>query len=221
MKRLLLVLAIIALVGTLSLGLSYEELPLDLDNETSHTITVYISYSDWEQPSGEISQIPPYSEHTVHAIRDPGAGGFFCGGSNERALNQIYYIWAEDEYYYPVYKVSFSYSKLKEQGFKIVFPSTIVFSTKPIPMANLVITASNNQVNISWKQDNYRHKGFYIDRALDVNFTIDPISYHVLANGSSYVDYAVKPNTTYWYRVVTYNDTEGITYGESVRVTTG
>jgi hypothetical protein len=84
---------------------------------------------------------------------------------------------------------------------------SITTAPPPAPLNLTAFVADTNQVSLSWN-NNYRDvAGFKVDRALDNGGS--PGTWAQVAtvggNNSTYTDTGLAPNTTYWYRIRTYN----------------
>lgn len=82
------------------------------------------------------------------------------------------------------------------------------------------------QVDLSWEDNEDDEEGYHIERALDVEFTLEVIDYYVSADAFNYSDTNTEANTTYYYRVYTLNKDSDYIDSESpasnvVSLTTG
>ncbi|MDI6788407.1 MAG: fibronectin type III domain-containing protein, partial [Planctomycetota bacterium] len=82
-------------------------------------------------------------------------------------------------------------------------PATV--STPPLPPANLSANPfSPSRIDLAWQDKSNTETGFEIQRSSSDSFS-SPVSFTVIANTISYSDTALTENTTYYYRVASYN----------------
>lgn len=80
-------------------------------------------------------------------------------------------------------------------------------------------TISSSAIQLTWTDNSSNETGFKIERSLSSDMGFESFAI-VQANSVSVVDHGLSANTTYFYRVVAFNDTEDSTPADAVSVTT-
>jgi uncharacterized protein (TIGR02145 family) len=93
-------------------------------------------------------------------------------------------------------------------------------SVVPVPPSNLAATIiSDSQINLSWTDNSTNETGFKIERKL-INGTYSVVN-NTPANITSYSDIGLTANTSYTFRIYSYNDVgNSPTYSNEVTITT-
>jgi len=82
----------------------------------------------------------------------------------------------------------------------------------PAAPTGLVVTfISGIQVDLSWIDNSGSELGFRVERAEDIDFTVNPASFVLGSNITTFSDTSVLPSTLYFYRVYAFN-----TFGDSL-----
>lgn len=90
----------------------------------------------------------------------------------------------------------------------------------PNPPTNLVATAiSSSQITLSWQDNSTNEDGFKVERKTGAGGSWSLIQ-TVSANTTSYTDDGLTPNTTYYYRVFSYNSSGNSGYSNESSATT-
>jgi hypothetical protein len=77
-----------------------------------------------------------------------------------------------------------------------------------VPARPTELTASLQgylQVDLAWEDNEDAEEGYHLERALDVDFTLEVTDFYVSADAVTYSDTSTAPNTTYYYRAYTLN----------------
>ena len=82
-----------------------------------------------------------------------------------------------------------------------------IFAIAPEAPSNLgfVVGTGPDQVTLYWNDNSLGETGFTIQRAEDAGFTLNPVSFTVVPDVTSYVDGTIVEGTTYYYRVMANN----------------
>ena len=120
---------------------------------------------------------------------------------------------------YRYYVVSYNASGNSGPSNTIIVTTFPPPTSPPAPPTGLVATAlSSTQVHLTWGDNSNNEKGFRVYRSLNGS------SFAEIAkpgpNSTGYTDAGRAANTTYWYRVRSYNDAGSSAYSNTVSVRT-
>jgi len=131
-------------------------------------------------------------------------------------------------YYYRVYSVNAVGSSVASGAVSVATPAAGAVpppATGSVPAAPTGLTAtvmSNNRADLLWVDNASNETGFYVDTALDQNFSASLMRFSVGPNVTNYSDVSVYPGATFYYRVIAYNTVGGSAYSNvSVAAITG
>lgn len=110
-------------------------------------------------------------------------------------------------YYYRIFAVNPVGESSASSSVSITTPPADTAVQPPAaPAAENATTVDKTAVTVTWKDSSDSETGFRIDRSTANSFNTDLISTTVGANVTSWTDTTVSGNTTYYYRIVAYND---------------
>jgi hypothetical protein len=101
---------------------------------------------------------------------------------------------------------------------QVAYSYTIPANIIPNPPSNLTATAiSGTQINLSWTDNSSAEFDYMIERKMGASGFYSHIA---STNNTNYSDSGLSPNTTYYYRVKTYNAFGNSTYSNEASATT-
>jgi FtsP/CotA-like multicopper oxidase with cupredoxin domain len=109
-------------------------------------------------------------------------------------------------YYYRVFAANSNGNSpvCNAEPFPYTTPAGGVIPASPTGLTDIV--AAYNQVNLTWNDNASNEVGYRLERASDNLFQNNWTSFNLAAQSTFYVDTSISGNTTYYYRVIAFND---------------